>query len=174
MREVFGPGSLGRRPLVHLTELSGSLLNLVVAGAAAAVVLQFIHPVAYQAPAFRATAETAMTLFALASAWFLRARFRYSRRLDDLLLLGAVLTLALTYLYSCVLPAALDLRSGYGFASAGLWGSLFAAAMFAAAAISPADKLLDDNRRGVARDRDGEHSPAWRFRRSWPRSSPAL
>ena len=87
-----------------------------------------------------------MTLFAFGGAWLLRAQFGFSRRLRDLLLLGALLTLGLTTLFYRALPAALNLDAGGQFSAVGLWGELFVAAAFAAAAFAPADSLIAGGR----------------------------
>ncbi|MGB0091236.1 MAG: ATP-binding protein [Solirubrobacteraceae bacterium] len=130
------------------TTLPGGLWLLsVLAITATVVVLAAIVPASdYNSPTLRATAETVMTLFAFGGAWLLRAQFGFSRRLRDLLLLGALLTLGLMTLFSRALPAALNLDAGGQFSVVGLWGELFVAAAFAAAAFAPADSLIAGGR----------------------------
>ena len=127
-----------------------SVVNLVAVVSVAVLVAEFVHPAAYEAPSLRTATETVMTLFALAGAWLLRRQFIHSRRLRDLLLFGALLTLGLMCFCSYALPAALDVRSRGGFAATALWGELFVALMFVAAARAPADRSLADPRRSLA------------------------
>jgi signal transduction histidine kinase len=117
-------------------------LEVLVVASAFILALEFIRPIAYHAPALRATAETVIALFGLTGAWLLWAQFAHTRRLRDLLLLGAVLMLSLAELSSSALPAALEVRSGSQFAAALLCGRLFAAATLAAAAFTPSDRLI--------------------------------
>jgi signal transduction histidine kinase len=113
----------------------------LVAGAAALVLPLLLRSAAVNAPPVRAATETALTLFALSAARLLQAQFSESGRLRDLLLLCASLGLGLTTL-SVSLPAALDLHAGGYFAAASLWGQLFVAAAFAAAAVVPSRAAL--------------------------------
>src|SRR5689334_11741911 len=86
----------------------GRSLVLIAIGAAGMLAAQFAHPVAYEAPTLRATSETMMTLFAFATAWVLRMRFRRTWRLRDLVLFAAVLMLALIELAAYAAPAMVD------------------------------------------------------------------
>jgi signal transduction histidine kinase len=131
--------SRGGRPLV--------LLGLGLAVLAAPVVFR---AAAVSAPSLRAALETMMTLFAFAAAWLLRAQFASSRRLRDLLLLDGILALGLLSLGTAAVPAALDLRPAAYFAVAELWGGLFVAALFTAAAFAPADWLVAPRRYPIA------------------------
>lgn len=115
----------------------------VLVVATAALGLPFVlHGAAISAPTLRPALETMFTLFALSAAWLLRAQFVASRRLRDLLLLCVTLGLGLICLFLNALPAALDLRGGTYLAAAGLWGQLLTAAIFAAAAAVPVDKMV--------------------------------
>lgn len=93
-------------------------------------------------PTLRAAGETVVPVLAFGAVWLLRAQFAHTRRLADLRLLGAMLTLAITSLMSGALPAALDLRGGGHFVAMSLGGALFAATGLAAAARAPADRLI--------------------------------
>ncbi len=106
-------------------------------------------PVSSDAPAMRAALETVVTLFAFAGAWLVRAEFGYSRRLRDLLLLGALLTFGLVHLCWRAVPAALDVHA-YGVSmAAGQWGALLVAAMLVAAAFAGPDGMVADRRSPV-------------------------
>ncbi len=115
----------------------------VAAAVAAALGLPFVlrHAVLH-APTLRAALEMMLTLFCFSAAWLLRAQFLDSRRVRDLLLLCVTLALGLMNLCLNALPAALDLRSGAYLAAAGVWGQLFEAGIFAAAAAISADRVL--------------------------------
>jgi signal transduction histidine kinase len=102
------------------------------------------------APSLRAALEMMMTLFALAGAWLLRAQFTSSRRLRDLQLLAGALVLGLINLAVAALPAAFDMHDGAYFAIAQLWGRLFVAGIFAAAAFMPGDWLVARRRHPLA------------------------
>lgn len=142
-RRVSGGGAFG----VVGSLPSFSVLGLGIALLAAPVMLR---SASVDAPTLRAALEMMMTLFALAGAWLLRAEFAASRRARDLQLLSAALVLGLVNLAVAALPAAFDLRHGVYFAAAQLWGRLFVAAMFAAAAFMPADWLVARRRHPLA------------------------
>jgi len=127
-----------------ITRIGGWLPSVLVAGVGA---LALVAPVALRSATFtdvplRAALEMMMTLFALAGAWLLRSQFTSSRRLRDLLLSVAALALGLVNLAVAAVPAALDLHGGAYWSSAQLWGTLFLAAIFAAAAFASADWLV--------------------------------
>ena len=125
------------------------LLSVLALAPALVLLIDFIPSASHISPTLRATGETVMTLFAFGGAWRMRAQFGSSRRLRDLLLLGALLTLGITTLFSRALPAALDLGDGAQSAVGALWGELFVAAAFAAAAFASPDRLIA-GRRSVA------------------------
>ena len=141
-----------KRPAIQFRELwsflHGSLSWLcgLLAAAAAVIEFDFIDPVSFQSPTVRAAVETMICWFAVAGIWLLRGQFVHSRRLRDLLLFGASLTLALTEFSSYALPAVLDLRSGTQVAAGMQCGELIAAAMFAAAALTAPDRLVAPGR----------------------------
>src|SRR6185312_6985470 len=120
-----------------------------VAGAALVAPVA-LHAATIVAPPLRAALEMMMTLFALAAAWLLRAEFTGTRRLRELLLLGAALVLGLINLGAAALPAAFDLHAGAYFAVARLWGALFVGALFAVAAHAPGDRLVARRHRPLA------------------------
>jgi signal transduction histidine kinase len=114
----------------------------VVAAATAALVVPFVlRGAVMRAPTLRPAVETTLALFCLSAAWLLRARFMDSGRLRDLLLVSVTLAFGLMTLSLNALPAALNVGNGRYLAAAGLWGQLVVAAMFAAAAAVPGDRL---------------------------------
>lgn len=119
---------------------------ILIAAAAVWLAIDAVNASAFDSPTLRATAETVMTLLALAAALLLRAQFGYSRRLRDLCLFGAFSILAAATLCSHALPAALDQRAGSQFAVVALWGDLFVAAAFFAAAVAPPDRPVTRGR----------------------------
>ena len=125
------------------------LLSVLALAPALVLLVDFIPSGTRNAPTLRATVESVATLFAFGGAWRMRAQFRSSSRLRDLLLLGALLTLGITTLVARALPAALDLGNGAQSAVCALWGELFVAAAFAAAASASPDRLIA-GRRSVA------------------------
>jgi hypothetical protein len=121
--------------------------HIVIGITVAAVALAFARPAVIEAPGLRAALETEMTLFALAGAWLVRAHFICSRRVRDLVLFGALLTLGLPYFGSYAVPAAVDVRSGHGVAVVALWGELLVAV---AGALGPTGVRIGDARRWLA------------------------
>ena len=122
-----------------------------VAAAASAVVLgtEFLRPAAYKAPGLRAAIETVMTLLALAAAWLVGRQSIQSRRVRDLVLLGAILTFGAMHFWSYALPSGMDMRTSSSFVATALMGELFLAAIFVTAALAPAERLVPDPRRAV-------------------------
>jgi len=154
--EAIGNASVASQSLNNRISLlggaGGGLSSGIVIGLAA---LALATPVvlrsnSVKAPTLRAALEMMLTLFALAAAWLLRAQFTSSRRLRDLQLLAAALVLGLINLAVGALPAALNLHGGAYFGGGQLWGTLFTAAMFAAAAFMPAEWLVAPRRHPVA------------------------
>jgi signal transduction histidine kinase len=119
-----------------------ALLMILTVGTASLVLPFVLRGAVMRAPTLRPALETMVTLFSLSAAWLLRAQFVTSRRLRDLMLVCASLALGLMNLCLNALPAALDLHGGAYLAAAGLWGQLFVAAIFAAAAAIPLDKMV--------------------------------
>jgi signal transduction histidine kinase len=137
--EPVGPQVIADCHAAALEEMARAArraLPVLVAGTAVlALPFVFRHAVIH-APTLRPALEMMLTLFCFSAAWLLRARFLESRRVRDALLLCVTLALGLISLCINALPAALDLRSGGYLAAAGLWGQLFVAGIFAAAAVS--------------------------------------
>lgn len=125
-------------------------LQMLTAGAAALVALEFIRPTAGHAPGLRATAEGLITLLALLGAVVLLAQFAHTRRLRDLILLGALVLFTLVELAGDALPAALEIQAGGQFGAALQLGQLFVAAGIAAAAFTSSNKLVAGFRRPIA------------------------
>ena len=126
-----------------------SLLSVLIGTSAVALLIDFVPTSVLHSRSLRATAETVITLFAFGGASLLRAQFGHSRRLRDLLLFGALLTLGMTSLFSRALPPALDAldqSAGGQLGVVALLGELFVAAAFAAAATAPADRLIAGGR----------------------------
>lgn len=121
----------------------GRALPVVVAGTASLGLPLVLHSAVLHAPTLRPALEMMLTLISLSAAWLLRTQFMDSRRLRDLLLLCVTLALGLMNLFINTLPAALDLRNGAYLAAAGLWGQLFLAGIFAAAAAVSRDRVVE-------------------------------
>ena len=111
-----------------------------------ALALEFAHPVASSAPTLRAAAETAVTLLALAAAALVGEEFIHTRELRKLVLLGALVTLAITEFVANALPAALHLHAASGLTASLPLGQLIVGAMFAAAAFAPDRRLIGRTR----------------------------
>ena len=126
-----------------------SWLQIVLAGSVAILALELLRPVSYQVPALRATLETMMTVLALIAALLLRTQFAHTRRLRDLLFLGALLTLALTEFAGRALPAGLQVRSGSALTAPLLLGHVLVAAALAASALTPSGRLIAGGKRPV-------------------------
>jgi signal transduction histidine kinase len=122
------------------------VLPMLMVGTASLVLPFVLHGGVMRAATLRPALEMMLTLFSLSAAWLLRAQFVASRRLRDLLLVCVTLAMGLTNLCVNALPAALDVRGTAYLAAAVLWGQLFVAGIFAAAAAVPFEKLV--RRRG--------------------------
>jgi signal transduction histidine kinase len=114
------------------------------------LVVEIAHPTATAAPTLRATLETAMTLFALSAVVFVAIGVAYSRQLHDVLLLGAVLTLGLTFLCAYSLPLAAHTGFARWMPGTVILGGLCAAGLFTAASRTPTYKTYGQLRRPVA------------------------
>lgn len=144
----------GRRLVVEAWSAVGSWftwLRALTVSVALVLVLGFIHPAAYDFPTLRATAEAVMVLLVLTAALLLWPQFAHARRLRDLLLLAGLVVLALIELVANALPAALHLHANTAFRAVTPLGQLIAAAILAAAAFTPSDRLITDRRRAVSR-----------------------
>ena len=120
--------------LQDVTRGASRTVPVLVAGTAVLALPFALRHAVIHAPTLRPALEMMLTLFCFSAVWLLRARFVDSRRVRDLLLMCVTLALGLINLSINALPAALDLRSGGYLAAAGLWGQLFVAGIFAAAA----------------------------------------
>ena len=143
-----GPLTVGRQARVAWSRAAAPVAMLVTGSVGVAFALA-VHVDAVSGPGLRAALETMMTLFAFAAAWLLRAQFTSSRRLRDLLLVGAALALGLTNLWASALPAAMDEGARSSFSSAELWGQIGGGAILAAAAFTRPDRLVIRSRRPV-------------------------
>src|SRR5438105_8171484 len=89
-----------------------------------------------EAPRLRAAIESVLVLCALASAALMWARFRRTRRLSDLLVLGALVTLTLEDLVFFLIPAMAGWDESSFQAIAPLITRLVVALMFAGASLA--------------------------------------
>ncbi len=126
------------------------MIGVVTAGAAGLVALGLVRPVATDAPALRATAESLITVLAGLGALLLGAQVGHTRRLRDLIMFGALVLFTLVELAGAALPAALQLRSGGEPGAALQFGQLFVAAAIVAAAFTSPNKLVAGYRRPLA------------------------
>gem|GEM_PF-2773415 len=111
--------------------------------------LELIRPLAYLTPTLRATSETAITLLAATCACLLAGQFAHTHRLRHLLLLAATSTFALTELVGSTLPAMLQVRAANGLTAVVAPGQLLVAALLAASALTPADRLITAGRHAL-------------------------
>lgn len=142
-----------RRRSRHIADLRGWVAanpTALVVGLAVVLLPAVAHAPAIVTPSLSATIQTATTVAALAAVWLMRARFADSRRLRDLLTLSAVAALALTNFADHVLPTAIHLAPTGAFDAAALWGGLFVAGLFTAAAFVPAGRLVSRRRPALA------------------------
>jgi signal transduction histidine kinase len=135
LREPIRPSTTGRNWIL-----------LTVLASAAVLAFAFLHPVSYHIPTLRATVETAITLMALTGAWLTRTWFAQTARVRDLLGLVALLLLALFELCANALPSTLGLHGAGQFGATRVLGDMIVAAVFAAAALSPTDRIVTDRR----------------------------
>ncbi len=119
-----------------------TVLSVVLLTAALISLIDLVPATDYGAPTLRAALESAISVCVFASTWLLRARFVYSRRLRDLMLLGTLLLLAAISLLVGAIPAALNHGVGGEVSVVAVWGELLVAAAFVAAASAPGDRLL--------------------------------
>jgi signal transduction histidine kinase len=119
-----------------------SSLQLLLGAVVGVLALGLVHPVAYRSPSLRAAAETALILLALTAVWLLRAQFLRTPNLRKLLLLTALLLLGLSELLADALPVALQAESANGLTASAPISELAIAAILAAAAFTPPDRLI--------------------------------
>lgn len=110
------------------------VLTFETAIALGALALALVHPALSREPTLRVTLETAMTMLAIGSVLLLILSFVHSRRLSDVLLASGVMIIGLTYFCVYSLPLIAQFRMGVWLSGAAMWGAVFAAAAFSAAA----------------------------------------
>jgi signal transduction histidine kinase len=147
--EVGGNALASSRSLNNRRSATAGL-GLLALGAVALAMPALLSSATVNAPSLSAALEMTLTLFALGAAWLLRSQFVSSRRLRDLQLVAATLTLGLITFAVAAVPAALDLSGEGFFAGAQLWGTVFVGAMFAASALMPAEWLVVRRRQMLA------------------------
>jgi signal transduction histidine kinase len=113
------------------------------------LVFEMLRPLAFRAPALRATVETAITLCALSGAGLFGLSFAATRRLRDWLLLGALVEVAFVEVASSLVPLTTGLHADK-LAAASLVGNLLVAATLAAAVLVPRDKQVALGDRALA------------------------
>src|SRR4051812_11791290 len=95
----------GGRPGRSPAGLVGGVTAVAVVATVAVTALPFLR-FAYRAPAVHVMLETANALIALVVAYLVYGRFAYSRRLQELLLILAMCTVAIANLVLTALPSA--------------------------------------------------------------------
>ena len=116
--------------------LTGVFAVTAVVVTAAVAVLPFVR-FAYHAPALHVALETANALVALVVGYLVYGRFTQSRRLQDLLLVLALCTVAIANLVLTALPSAVAMASGDEFSRwAGVAIRLLGTVLLTAAALS--------------------------------------
>jgi signal transduction histidine kinase len=117
-----------------------------VVATVAVVALPFVR-FAYRAPALHVVLETANALIACLVGYLVYGRYRQSRRLQELLLVLALTTVAVANLVLTALPSAVTIGSDDEFSR---WAALairfLGTLLLAAAALSPADDRVDRGR----------------------------
>ena len=98
----------------------------------------------------RAAAETVITACAIVGATLLYLRFRRTRRARDLMLLGALLTVAGADIPGSILPAMVGLDALEPATFVSLISQTLVALAFAAAALTPASKRIKWRTRTLA------------------------
>src|SRR5215211_826524 len=127
--------------LLSVTVAIGGLATLVT-------VLPFVS-FAHKSPTLHVAIETSVSIIGLLAAYLVLGRFRRSEALDDLLLVGALVLLALTNLCFSALPALEGGPSGRFETWSPVIGRVFGAIGVAVAAFSPS-KRLHSRRRALA------------------------
>ena len=116
---------------------------------AAVVSLPFLR-FAYRAPALHVSLETANALVAVLVAYLVYGRFRDSSRLQELLIVLAMCTVAVANLVLTALPSALTIGRDEEFSRwAALGIRLISTLVLAAAALTPPDALVRARRSGL-------------------------
>ena len=133
-------GGTGRR--LSAVALSGWVAVGAIAFTVAVITLPFVR-FAYRAPALHVALETTNALIALLVGYLVYGRFRQSRRLQDLLLVLALGTVAIANLALTALPSAVTIGSGDEFSRwAALTTRFLGTLLLTAAALAPAHRKL--------------------------------
>jgi signal transduction histidine kinase len=127
-----------------------AIATVIVLVAAAVGVVQVLSPVHLNAPGARASIETAITLSALLSAALLLGHFDHSRRLRDLVLLGALVTVSITDFAFSAVPALTGVETVAFGTGARLGCMVLVSIAFGSAALAPGGKLVGGGHRLVA------------------------
>jgi signal transduction histidine kinase len=124
--------------------------GILAAAALIALLLPLIIPPRVDhLPTLHAALETTLASFSIATSGLLLRQYDRRRRLTDLLLAGAVSTMALLNLAVIAVPAILDLNPGGQFASTGRWGILFVGCTLVGAAWASPHRLVTNLRHPV-------------------------
>jgi hypothetical protein len=124
----------------------GTFVVTVVAALGVSLALDIVRPAALSYPTTEAALETCLLLAAIAGAWALSGDAAQTRRPRELLLSSGLVMLVLVDLVSLQGPTVLLLRSATAVAGAPAIGAVFAAAVFLAAALTPAERVLGTRR----------------------------
>lgn len=144
---VHGVRSFGMRNALATTAkrfpIAVALFSALVVG------LELLRPVSAVDPGVRAGLETAITLSGLLSAYLLLVVFEHRRRLCDLLLLVALVTLSIVDFAFVALPALTGVDTVTRGAGARLTCEVVVSIAFAAAAFAPSRTVVGPGRRPV-------------------------
>jgi signal transduction histidine kinase len=147
---LFKEGAL----VVHRKRgLSGGFrwpVRLALALAAGLAIFATTQPIYLENLGLRAAAETMITMSAVVGAVLLFLRFRRTRRVRDVMLLGALVTVALADFPSSVLPALVGLDEMEPTTFANVVAQTLVALAFAGAALTPAAKRIQWRGRAMA------------------------
>lgn len=126
--------------------------RILVLVSVTAILLLFaaLGPATGARPTMRATLATVVTTLSLAATAVFLVHFRRQRRVGDLLLLTASLTLGLLFLTVIAAPSVLKQRPAGELAAAALWGQPLVATLLVAAALAPARRLVARPRAATA------------------------
>jgi signal transduction histidine kinase len=139
----------GKGDRQHPAALMGAAVLVCAAMTVAVAFLPFVR-FAYQAPALQVALETSNALIALVVAYLVYGRFRESRRLQELLLVLALCTVAVANLVLTALPVAVFLAMDVDFSRwAALGVRLMGTLLLTGAALTPSRARIR-RRRAVA------------------------
>lgn len=146
LRAVRGPTEASFRRAAALVAVGAGFATLIVTSTPAV-------GFGYRSPSAQVSLETVAVLVAALVCFLLLGRYRTSGRLDELLLLMGVLTIASTNLLYSTIPAVADVTGEDRFLTwSVLLGRLFGAAVLMAAAVVPARPVAKPGaglRRGI-------------------------